>query len=129
MSQNLRVATWVPVVDPDAIGNAIHTSAMPTANKRIPSEFAIISGGGGSGGVSFASSAEVIAGVVGDEAISPSTLRNEMMREFAIPAATFTAGAIAVNVSVGGGSGNKLIKTDFNGVIDHSLLLLDGGTF
>jgi hypothetical protein len=45
MSQNLRVALWVPNVDPAAIGNAIRTTAAPSANKRILSEFAV--GGGG----------------------------------------------------------------------------------
>jgi hypothetical protein len=46
MSQNLRVALWVPNVDPAAIGNAIQTTAAPTANKRIASQFAASSAGG-----------------------------------------------------------------------------------
>lgn len=50
MSQNLRVALWVPNVDPAAIGNAIRTTAAPSANKRILSEFAV-GGSGGSGTV------------------------------------------------------------------------------
>ena len=51
MSQNLRVALWVPNADPGAIGNSIRTLAAPSANKRIQSEFAVIEGGGGSGPV------------------------------------------------------------------------------
>jgi len=39
MSQNLRVALWVPQVDPANIGNAVRTTAAPTVNKRIMSEF------------------------------------------------------------------------------------------
>jgi len=51
MSQNLRVALWVPQIDPTVVGEAIRTKAAPSANKRIASEFAVISGGSGSGGI------------------------------------------------------------------------------
>jgi hypothetical protein len=52
MSQNLRVATFVPIADPAAIGNLIKTTAGPTANRRLASAFAAdISGSGGGGGI------------------------------------------------------------------------------
>jgi hypothetical protein len=53
MSQNLRVALWVPNADPAAIGNTIHTTSAPSIHKRILSEFAA-GGGGGTGDVSEA---------------------------------------------------------------------------
>jgi hypothetical protein len=108
MSQNLRVALWVPNVDPAAIGNAVLTAAVPTANKRIPSVFA--------------------AGVIQNEAINPQTLRTEMSREFAILAADF-GGAIAITQSTGVASANRLVKTNLGGVLDPTLVMLDGGTF
>jgi hypothetical protein len=52
MSQNLRVALWVPAANPVGGNNAIRNIAPPSANKRIPSEFVVLSGGsGGSGGI------------------------------------------------------------------------------
>lgn len=51
MSQNLRLALWVPQADPADIGDGIRSTAISSANKRIPSEFAVIEGGGGAGGV------------------------------------------------------------------------------
>ena len=53
MSQNLRLATWVPIVDPAAIGNAIRTASASSANKRIMSEFAAAASGGGGSSVSI----------------------------------------------------------------------------
>jgi len=49
MSQNLRVATFVPIADP-AVGNLIKATAIATANKRVPSAFAADDNSGGSGG-------------------------------------------------------------------------------
>jgi hypothetical protein len=127
MSQNLRVALWVPNVDPAAIGNAVLTAAVPTANKRIPSVFAA-GGGGGGGTVDFATDAEVAAGVIQNEAINPQTLRTEMSREFGILAADFSS-AIAISASTGVASANRLVKTNLGGVLDPTLVMLDGGTF
>ena len=126
MSQNLRVALWVPNVDPANIGNAIRTIDVPSANKRIPSEF---SAGGAGGGVSFADAAEVAVGTVTDEAISPATLRTEMMREFAMPAATFFTGPVVTVTFSGLASADKIVKTNASGLVDDTLLSLDGGTF
>jgi hypothetical protein len=128
MSQNLRVALWVPNVDPAAIGNAVLTSGNPTANKRIPSAFGAAGGGSGGGTVDFATDAEVAAGVIQNEAINPQTLRTEMSREFAILAADFS-GAIAITASSGVASANRLVKTNLGGVLDPTLVMLDGGTF
>jgi hypothetical protein len=50
MSQNLRVALWVPVVNPVGGNNAIRNTAPPSVNKRIPSEFTLLTGGGTGGG-------------------------------------------------------------------------------
>jgi hypothetical protein len=47
MSQNLRLALWVPQANPAAVGNAILTTAASTANKRIASQFAAAGSGGG----------------------------------------------------------------------------------
>jgi len=46
MTQNLRVATWVPAADPTEIGDGIASAAMPTAHKSIATTF---QKGGGSG--------------------------------------------------------------------------------
>ena len=55
MSQNLRVALWVPMVDPAEVGNVIRTTAAPDVlTKKIPSEFAVAGTGSGGGGVVFA---------------------------------------------------------------------------
>lgn len=126
MSQNLRVALWVPNVDPGSIGNAIRTVDVPTPNKRIPSEF---SSAGGTGGVDFADQGEVTVGLVNDEAISPLTLRNDNARMFDIPAAAFVS-VVAIQTSAGAASANRLIKTNANGQLDESVLPpLDGGLF
>ena len=128
MSQNLRVALWVPMVDPAAIGNAVTTTAAPTVNKRIASQFAAAGSGGSGGGADFATDAEVAGGVVENETISPGTLRRELSREFAIPAGAF-AGAIALDTSLGVPGANRLVKTNASGVIDPTFVAMDGGTF
>jgi hypothetical protein len=125
MSQNLRVALWVPNVDPASIGNAIRTTDVPSANKVIPSEFAA---GGGGGGVVFADQGEVSAGLIPDEAIAPRTLRQENVRLFDIPEPAFL-GPIVIITSTGAPSANKLVKSNASGLIDDTLLELDGGTF
>jgi hypothetical protein len=125
MSQNLRLALWVPNVDPASIGNAIRTTDAPTVNKRIPSEFA--AGGGGSG-VVFADQGEVTAGLVPNEAISPLTLRNDNARMLDIPTIAFL-GVVTIITSTGAASANKLVKSNANGLIDDTLLEMDGGTF
>jgi hypothetical protein len=51
MSQNLRVALWVPIANPGAVGNLIKTTNVPTVNKRVPSAFAADIGGGSGGGI------------------------------------------------------------------------------
>ena len=50
MTQNARVARWIPTVDPDEIGDGIVTTNPPTANKTIDTKF-LLGGGGGGGGV------------------------------------------------------------------------------
>jgi hypothetical protein len=50
MSQNLRVALWMPTANPVGGSNVINNIGPPTANKRIPSAFAAMTGGGGGGG-------------------------------------------------------------------------------
>lgn len=130
MSQNLRVALWVPQADPANIGYGIRTNNFPTAHDNIPTEFAA-AGGGGGGGAEFADAAETAAGIVADEVISPATLRTEMIREFNIPGPAF-AGAIAIATSAGVASANLLVKTNAAGVIDATLvqgLEMDGGVF
>ena len=53
MSQNARVALWVPTDDPpDAAGDVIATNDLPDSIKAIPTRFA--TGGGGGGGISEA---------------------------------------------------------------------------
>ena len=128
MSQNLRVALWVPMLDPAAIGNAIKTTGAPSANKRIPSIFGEAGGTGGGATVDFADAAEVTAGVVQNEAISPFTLRNELSREFGIATAAF-ANPIAISATTGVADAGRLIKTNAGGVIGPTFIAMDGGTF
>jgi len=128
MSQNLRVALWVPMTDPAAIGNAVKTTAVPTANKRIASIFGDAGGSGGGAATDFADAAEVTAGVVQNEAISPFTLRNELSREFGIATAAFSA-PIAISTTTGVADANRLIKTNAGGVIGPTFIAMDGGTF
>jgi len=51
MSQNLRVALWMPTANPVGGGNVINNIGPSSANKRIPSAFSVVSGGGGGGGI------------------------------------------------------------------------------
>ena len=51
MSQNARVALWIPTVDPDEIGDSIVTTNPPTAEKVITTKFQLGGSGGGGGGI------------------------------------------------------------------------------
>ena len=52
MSQNARVALWVPTADPpDALNDGILTNDLPDSIKAIPTRFAAGGGGGGGGGI------------------------------------------------------------------------------
>jgi hypothetical protein len=48
MTQNLRTALWVPIADPNEIGDGITTTSNPTAHKSLSTKFA--AGGGGAAG-------------------------------------------------------------------------------
>jgi hypothetical protein len=61
MSQNLRVATFVPIADP-AVGNLIKATAVATANKRVPSSFAADDNSGGGGGGTPSNAAPIMNG-------------------------------------------------------------------
>ena len=47
MSQNLRVATWIPIADPDQLGEVIAATGPASANEIVPTAFSI--GGGPKG--------------------------------------------------------------------------------
>jgi hypothetical protein len=51
MTQNARVARWVPVADPAEIGDGVVTTNPPTAGKSISTKFQLA--GSGSGGGTF----------------------------------------------------------------------------
>lgn len=52
MSQNARVALWVPTATPpDAASDIIQTNGLPDSIKRIPTLFALAGTGGGGGGI------------------------------------------------------------------------------
>jgi len=122
MSQNLRVALWVPQNNPTAVGDNIRTLAPPTANRRVPSAFAV------GNTLEFAEQGEVTGGAVGNEVISPLTLRNDNARLMNIPSAAFLT-PIALQASAGAASANKVVKTAASGLIDDTFISLDGGTF
>ncbi len=51
MTQALRVALFVPTVDPAEVGDAIQTTAPPNAQKAIATKFQLAGSGGGGGGI------------------------------------------------------------------------------
>ncbi|UQD96085.1 hypothetical protein [Bradyrhizobium japonicum] len=129
MSQNARVARWVPTVVPDSVGEGVITTAPPTANDVLATKFAL---GGGSGGVAFADDAEMEAGAETLKAVSPATYRTELVRLFAIPNPVF-ADAVAIAARSGDPvqDSNRLVKTDSLGRLDEDFMpaVIDGGTF
>lgn len=51
MTQCLRVARWIPAVDPAEIGDSIVTTNPPTAHKTVSTKFQLGGSGGGGGGI------------------------------------------------------------------------------
>ncbi|MEY9428148.1 hypothetical protein ABH975_003463 [Bradyrhizobium ottawaense] len=129
MSQNARVARWVPTADPDSVGEGIISDAVPNPNNVIRTKFAL---GGGSGGVAFADDAEMQAGDETLKAVSPATYRTELVRLLAIPDPAFDD-AVAIATRSGNPSldQNRLVKTDSLGQLDAGFIpaIIDGGTF
>ncbi|MHC2536969.1 hypothetical protein [Bradyrhizobium diazoefficiens] len=128
MSQNARVARWVPTADPDSVGEGVITDASPNPNNVIRTKFAL----GGGGGVAFADEAEMQAGIETLKAVSPATYRTELVRLLAIPDPAFDD-AVAIAVRSGNPSldQNRLVKTDSLGQLDAGFIpaIIDGGTF
>ena len=56
MTQCLRVARWVPTVDPAEIGDGVITINPPTAHKSLDTKFQLAGGGTGGGGIGEAPS-------------------------------------------------------------------------
>lgn len=56
MTQNARVARWVPTVDPAEVGDGVITTNPPTAGKSLTTKFQLAGSGGGGGGISEAPS-------------------------------------------------------------------------
>jgi hypothetical protein len=50
MSQNARVALWVPNTTP-AVGDGVKGTSLPDSIKRIATQFAAFGSGGGGGGI------------------------------------------------------------------------------
>lgn len=129
MSQNARVARWVPTVVPGSVGDGVITTAAPGPNNVIPTKFAIA---GGAGGVAWASDAEMQAGIETLKAVAPVTYRDELVRLFNIPGASFASPvAIAVRSGSPVNDQNRLVKTDSLGLLDAGFMpaIIDGGTF
>ena len=51
MTQALRVALWVPTVDPVEIGDGVITTNPPNAQKALTTKFQLAGGGSGGGGI------------------------------------------------------------------------------
>jgi hypothetical protein len=129
MSQNARVARWVPSLVPSSVGQGVVTTAGPLPSGVLPTKFAAAGGGGGS--TDYASDADLVVGTEPLKAVSPATLRTELAREFGIATALF-ANPIAIAVRSGTAADiGMLIKTDATGRIDTGFLptVIDGGTF
>ncbi|MEY9184715.1 hypothetical protein ABIG06_006263 [Bradyrhizobium sp. USDA 326] len=129
MSQNARVARWVPTIVPDSVGEGIVTTSPPGPNDVLATKFEIPGSGGG---VSWADDADMEAGTETLKAVSPSTYRIELTRLFAIPDASFADPvAIAVRSGTPANDSNRLVKTDSNGLLDSGFMppIIDGGTF
>jgi len=127
MTQNARVALWVPPED-NAAGDAIVSEAVPGVGKVINTRFGPSAA---TGGVAFASDAEMKTGTEALKATSPATTRTELVRLTAIPAVAMTAGAIAVAAGGAAAQANMLVKTNSSGMLDPSFVpsVFDGGTF
>jgi hypothetical protein len=125
MSQNARVARWVPTADPDSVGENVITNSVPNANNVIQTKFAL---GGSGGGVAFASDAEMETGTEALKAVAPITYRDELVRLFEIPSADF---ANAIAIAAFSGAPGQLVKTDAAGRLDGGFMpaIIDGGTF
>ncbi|WLB24941.1 hypothetical protein QIH85_23970 [Bradyrhizobium japonicum] len=129
MSQNARVARWVPTVDPDSVGENVVTQAASGPNNVIPTKFAIA---GGAGGVAWATDAEMQTGTETLKAVAPATYRDELVRLLNIPNASFNNPvAIAVRTGTPANDSNRLVKTDSLGLLDAGFMpaIIDGGTF
>lgn len=50
MSQNARVALWVPTTDSVDVGDGVGATDLPDSIKRIPTAFTPVGGGSGGGG-------------------------------------------------------------------------------
>lgn len=134
MSQNLRLALWVPMVDPAAIGNIIKTVNPPTANKRVPSTFVAEAGGAGSGSPSDATplmSGTAVPGLSvqfarGDHVHPTDTSRAP------INSPAFTGNPTAATQAANNNS-TRLATTAYVdaglAALAATLVVLDGGTF
>jgi hypothetical protein len=125
MSQNARVARWVPTADPDSVGENVITNSVPNANNVIQTKFAL---GGSGGGVAFASDAEMETGTEALKAVAPITYRDELVRLLEIPSTDF---ANAIAAAAFSGAPGQLVKTDAFGRLDAGFMpaIIDGGTF
>jgi hypothetical protein len=56
MTQNARVARWVPVADPAEVGDGVVTTNPPTTGKSLTTKFLLGGGSGGGGGIAEAPS-------------------------------------------------------------------------
>jgi hypothetical protein len=131
MTQNARLARWVPTTV-NVIADSIVTATTPRPEDGAIDTLFQPAGGGAGSTVEWASNAETTTGTEGLKAISHNTLRDEMVREFAIPEAAFTGPvAISSNTGVPANDGNRLLKTNASGFINQNVMptVIDAGTF
>jgi hypothetical protein len=122
MTQNARVARWVPTTV-NAISDTVLTTETPRPqDNAIPTIFAAQSAGGGAT-IDWATDADMAAGTDGLKVVSPNTLRDEQMRQLGIPEANF-ADPIAIVTPSGNAAldANRMVKTAGNGLISTLIL-------
>jgi len=129
MTQNARVALWVPTVINNP-GDGVQTTDFPRPDGAISTDWAAAAGGGAD--VPWADASETAAGTETLKAISPNTLRDELVREFSIPESSFLAATVTITTGTGvPADGNRLVKTNSMGFISGTVLptIIDGGTY
>lgn len=96
-TQAVRVALWVPTVDPASPGDAIMVQSLPVGGPQEPIPTQFQDATGGTGQTSFASPAEIATGTVVLKAVDPAGLRGELVRVFGGVSADYTNAAVKLD--------------------------------
>jgi len=83
----------------------------------------------GTGTVTYATAAELLAGSVTNKGIAPDTLRAEIIRILGVDPGNAAASTAIASISAGSTDKDKLVALNSNGKIDSSMIALAGFNF